>query len=202
MSSAQTETAEQPDLGSQMYKRDQHTLDDNRVRGQISSVERNEELIEVTVEVLTTGETLTTFFEMPPTWSRTHEFVRLVEWCGYNSASSEQIVGEEVPLRNADGDWELDISRLPGEGILENPDYYRGVLRGGFFTLVYFGGLAWSALQLGYPAAASNMAANIGFALGAIFWLAIILHFFILLRPDDDREQLSWSEVKRGEFGE
>lgn len=187
------------DLGTQLLKVETHTLDDGRVRGRIVGLDDGEDSIDVSVMVLTTRETITESFEKPRSWSRSNEFVRLVEWCGYNSANAMEILDCEVPLADEDGDgWEIDIERMPGEGFFEQWDYYRGVGRGAI------GALASAAGLIGLGGLTGDLVIRVGFptitsAVGYLLVVAIVLVMLISWWHSplqDDRETVSFDDIQ------
>ena len=99
-------------LSDRLFKVDMHTLGDGRVRGQIDAVDRDGGEIQVTTTVLTNGQQIDHTFDEPTTWDDEHAFVRLVEGLGYNAASADHIVGDEVPLRETGNGWSIDLDAL------------------------------------------------------------------------------------------
>ena len=131
----QTDSAD-TSLGDELFQVDRHTLDSGGVRGQIQSVERADDELLVTVVALTTEETVTVPFDFPQEWTDNHRFVRLVEYCGYSSASVEQLPGSEVPLEQRDGEWGLDFKGITGAHIFDDIEYYYGAFRGFYLTAI------------------------------------------------------------------
>lgn len=193
------ETEDERDLGDELFQIRNHTLDDDRVRGPITAVEPAEGIIEVHYEVLTTREETSTEYPRPKTWSTSNHFVRLVEFCGYNSASAMQLEGEIVPLRNVSDDtdadaWEIDIDRMPGEGLLDRADYYNGALTGAIATAFVAGAtLAPSMFGVAIPWLPVWMTQ------AAVGICALFVGLkFVYVPPPDDRRTLSPGEMEVG----
>lgn len=191
------ETREELDLGDQMFKVERNTLEDGQVRGRIINVGDAGETIAVRYMVLTTRETHTVRFDKPSAWTRSNRFVRLVEWCGYNSASSLQIVDEEVPLREVDDGWKLDFERLPGQGVIDQIEFYTGVVKGVLGSFLFTAGILIVGVFTGDLVIATDFDAFtsvIGFLVVA-FILFLATMMFLWRPPDDDKDRVEWSEV-------
>ncbi|WP_435551967.1 hypothetical protein [Natrinema sp. CGMCC1.2065] len=200
MSAVQQTDGDQGDLGDELFQIRHHTLDRDRVRGEITTVEDGDGTIVVNFEVLTTGQESSAEFAKPKTWSPTYGFVRLVEWCGYSSASAMQLEGEEIPLRY-DGDeddwraanWEIDIERMPGEGLMDRADYYNGAIKGTLAGLFVAGAFVTPAL-LPWTLPLAGM----GIQVGAASVAALIAVRWIHEPPDDDRRATTYEEIGVG----
>lgn len=193
-----TTEADSADLGTELYQTDRHTLGDGRVRGRIQSVADDGDTITVEIMALTTRETFSERYDKPRSWSRSNEFVRLVEWCDYGPASAMQLEGCEVPIRDEEHGYALDFEKLPGEGVVDNIDYYRGVWRGMSGILLFLAGIfivARVTTPLAAPFSPGGIMAAVGFATVVIIGLFFLV-WYLIAPEGDDRDTLSFSEVQ------
>lgn len=191
--SATNDTGGSDGLGDELFQIRQNTLEEGRARGKITAVDSTDETITVHYTVLTTGEELENSYAKPQTWTSADPFVRLVEWCGYNSASAMQLEGERIPLRQDpdSDDWEIDIDRMPGEAILDRADYYHGLVVGAL-SMVVVGVAAWVPAAIGVSSPVGPpWILQAGFAVGAL----VVILPQIRAEPTDNRRTLSHDEL-------
>lgn len=182
------------DLGKELLTVEENTLEEGRVQGRIEEVESNEGSIDVTIKALTTRENFTVEFEKPTSWSRSYQFVRLVQWIGYNSASAAQIEGDYVPITEEDGVWEIDTERFPGDNLIEREDYYWGAFKGVVSMGILCSVLYFVLVEAQHPTFLSEF---LGF--GAILIVAATMAKWIHVSVDDDKETISFAEMGRSD---
>jgi hypothetical protein len=189
------------DLGTELLRVQNHTLEDGRVRGEVVEIDDSGDMIDLEIRVLSTRETFTTSFDKPRTWTRKNRFVRLVEYCGYNSASALQIEGDKIPLTEDGDDWVIDFERLPGDGVIEQSDYYYGAFRGfvaGVFLLAGWYGLLRivQMIRTEFLDGVGNPPLLFGIIGGGVILFLWIGGKFIKRPVDDDKDSVSITEMQ------